>query len=493
MDQFRCKICGRMLGNVPGMCACGNNNPAMWELLPGSAAPNAQNMNAGVYPPNAAPYTDRPPVYPPMDAVPPGRMREDAPTPPPTQAAPGQTPPKKKSAAAAVLCVLLALLVAGAGVLGYFTYRAYASDDGTGSSGSARKRTRKNTADTDEAQVTEISPATDGVSFTPLSDPAAPEATKLLKLPDFTGENYETILRDAYYTGSLTLNMTEESSATVPAGAVISQSLTAGSIVNQGAVLTLTVSTGAQQLTMPDVTGMQYEAAVSILSSYHLTCQKTERVNPGDRMPNAVADTVPVAGTPVNEGDTVTLNIWGPRPIMVDPPSAYLPEDPSDEWEEPSSMVDWEPEDEPYDPDDNVDNFGPEPGSLGGVSIRIPSGFAYEASQSDSYSQFFTSRYSSAIMMILLKGDAELMDNMTEDTVYEMYTDDEFTVTYYRQKTVSGRRVIDFQTSENGGPGYERILMIENGNDLIVVYLFDWDGNYSSEFTDVANSISFYQ
>ena len=319
MDQFRCKVCGRVLGTVPRMCVCGNNNPALWEIVPDSFEQNAQNMNVGGYTQNAAPYLNMPQfTYPPAD------MNDYRNLPPEPPAGPNaEASQQKKNTVTVILAVLLALLLIGAGVLGYFTYQAYAESAGTSESGgSSRSRRTKKGAQEETQPESQAAPQDINVGFTPLNTPAAPGPTKLMKLPDFTGASYDSITRDVYYTDNLSLTKTEESSATIPAGAVISQSLSPGSIVNRGAALTLTVSTGPKTFTMPDMSGMTYAAASEFLSQYQIICVKEIKSNPGSYSAGTVAETFPGPGTLVSEGDTVQVFVW-------DETAAYVPPQPS--------------------------------------------------------------------------------------------------------------------------------------------------------------------
>ena len=60
--------------------------------------------------------------------------------------------------------------------------------------------------------------------------------------------------------------VTQQSSATVPAGNVISQNPTAGTSVAAGSAVNLVVSTGPAPVTVPDVVGQTQAAATTAIT-----------------------------------------------------------------------------------------------------------------------------------------------------------------------------------------------------------------------------------
>lgn len=106
-------------------------------------------------------------------------------------------------------------------------------------------------------------------------------------------------------------------SPTVPEGDVISQSPTAGSVVEDGSTVTITISLGAAPVTVPDVVGLTQAAATSAITGAGL-----------DASPSAAYDAVvpvgrvisqdPAATTPVAPGSTVEFVVsLGPAPTTV--------------------------------------------------------------------------------------------------------------------------------------------------------------------------------
>ncbi|HLI35995.1 MAG TPA: Stk1 family PASTA domain-containing Ser/Thr kinase [Streptosporangiaceae bacterium] len=83
-------------------------------------------------------------------------------------------------------------------------------------------------------------------------------------LPDFAGQNVQAAQQWAQGHG-VTLNVQQHPSGSQPPGTVIGQSPAAGTPVRPGETLTVVVSSGPQQVTIPDVTGMSVGDAKNTL------------------------------------------------------------------------------------------------------------------------------------------------------------------------------------------------------------------------------------
>jgi eukaryotic-like serine/threonine-protein kinase len=95
-----------------------------------------------------------------------------------------------------------------------------------------------------------------------------------------------------------------------PEGQVFGQDPAGGTEVAPGDVVVIAVSTGPQEEAMPSVTGTPAEQAQSTLENeFGLNVNLVEETEPCDETPNMVCRQDPEPGTPVSEGDTVTLYI----------------------------------------------------------------------------------------------------------------------------------------------------------------------------------------
>jgi beta-lactam-binding protein with PASTA domain/predicted Ser/Thr protein kinase len=99
-----------------------------------------------------------------------------------------------------------------------------------------------------------------------------------------------------------------ESSDSVPDGKAIRTSPPDGSTLEKGRTVTLLLSTGKEQVEVPDVTGQSLEEASSTLSSRGF--QVTRRDQPTDNEdPGTVLSQSPDAGGRIDKGSTVTLTV----------------------------------------------------------------------------------------------------------------------------------------------------------------------------------------
>ena len=102
----------------------------------------------------------------------------------------------------------------------------------------------------------------------------------------------------------------------VPDGIVFQQTPTEGTEVAKGTVVTIDVSSGKPEVTVPSVVGQSLANAVAELTSAGLDAQVVEVDS--DRDPGTVTGQAPPAGTVVVEGTQVRINVSrGPKPVTV--------------------------------------------------------------------------------------------------------------------------------------------------------------------------------
>jgi eukaryotic-like serine/threonine-protein kinase len=115
----------------------------------------------------------------------------------------------------------------------------------------------------------------------------------------------------------LTVGMvTQQSSATFPAGTVVSERPSAGTEVTVGATVDLVISSGQASLTVPDVRGSSQADATSLLLSAGLkvAVAKVFSTQPA----GTVISESPAPGSSVPSSSTVTLSVSkGPAPVVV--------------------------------------------------------------------------------------------------------------------------------------------------------------------------------
>lgn len=138
------------------------------------------------------------------------------------------------------------------------------------------------------------------------------------EVPDVTGlsqADAEQELEDAGFTTSVE----SESSSDVDSGLVISTDPAGGNTAKRGSEVTITVSTGAEQVKVPPVVGMTFNAAKQQLSAVGLDFSSSQE--PSDRPKGEVISQSPNAGTSVDPGSSVTLTVSsGPEYTKVSVP-----------------------------------------------------------------------------------------------------------------------------------------------------------------------------
>ena len=112
--------------------------------------------------------------------------------------------------------------------------------------------------------------------------------------------------------------VTQATSATVPAGNVISQSPVAATLVAPGTAVALVVSSGPPPVPVPNVVGLTQSAASTALTAATLTTGAVTQATSPTVPAGSVISQNPVAGTLVAPGTAVTLVVSsGPPPVAV--------------------------------------------------------------------------------------------------------------------------------------------------------------------------------
>ena len=139
---------------------------------------------------------------------------------------------------------------------------------------------------------------------------APSQQSQTMTVPSFVGKYFDDIAHDAYYSQFLHIIKAENSSTEFEAGIIMYQSVPVGTPVAQGTEIILTVSSGKKTFLVPDVTGMTYEQALSVLAPQGLVCAKASKYNDGTHVPDTVAETFPLAGQSITQGDTIQVILW---------------------------------------------------------------------------------------------------------------------------------------------------------------------------------------
>ena len=128
-----------------------------------------------------------------------------------------------------------------------------------------------------------------------------------VEVPDVVGRQM-TLAAQLLEAHKLRVNIEEAYDEKVPSGQVVSQSPEAGSRVKEERVVTIRVSRGGEELTMPDVKGLSRQAAEDKLSKMGL---KVNRVYEKDAASDTgtILEQEPAPGTKIVKGSGVDLTI----------------------------------------------------------------------------------------------------------------------------------------------------------------------------------------
>ena len=116
----------------------------------------------------------------------------------------------------------------------------------------------------------------------------------------------------------------DQSDPNVPANQAIGSQPAAGATAAQNSPVTVLVSSGPQQVTVPQVTGFDKNDAIHSLHDVGLKAVIQQTVECTDEtLNNIVKEQDPAAGTPVDQGSSVTIVVYKFRPSdpsCVSPP-----------------------------------------------------------------------------------------------------------------------------------------------------------------------------
>jgi len=133
--------------------------------------------------------------------------------------------------------------------------------------------------------------------------------TTHVQVPDVVNQT-EADARTAIEGADLVYVPAQAESDTVEAGKVIKTNPPANTSVEKGSSVTVTVSTGAGTVTVPDISGKSVDDAVSALEAVHLTAAPTQKPDDNPGFPEGqVTKTDPAADTTVPSGSSVTLYV----------------------------------------------------------------------------------------------------------------------------------------------------------------------------------------
>lgn len=129
-------------------------------------------------------------------------------------------------------------------------------------------------------------------------------------VPDFTSKNYELIKSNVTYNKNFKIVFKFEDSKKFEKNTVISQSLIAGESVLSGTEIIIVISSGIRQVELPDVIGMEFQAAKEKLELKGFKVKQILTENDGNQVAGEVYMMNKVAGLEFDEGTEIELSVW---------------------------------------------------------------------------------------------------------------------------------------------------------------------------------------
>jgi beta-lactam-binding protein with PASTA domain len=147
---------------------------------------------------------------------------------------------------------------------------------------------------------------------------SVPAGASPVTVPNEVGQTQATATSGITGLGLTIGTVTMASSSTVASGKVIAESPSSGTQVASGSAVSLVVSTGLAQVTVPNVVGDTQNAASIGLIGVGLTVGTVTTTSSNTVASGDVISQIPSAGTTVSSGSSVNLSVsTGPPPVTV--------------------------------------------------------------------------------------------------------------------------------------------------------------------------------
>lgn len=149
------------------------------------------------------------------------------------------------------------------------------------------------------------------------NEPTTEGVAQMIEVPNFVGQSYSRISNDEVQKTRFKFTVDYQYSDSAEAGVIIAQNLEAGTQIEQGSELKLTVSKGIEYVTLIDVSGMDYNKAFNLLTEAGFVCKKVEKNNDGSHTANEVITVTPEVGKEYERGKEIYVQVWGAPPTTA--------------------------------------------------------------------------------------------------------------------------------------------------------------------------------
>lgn len=143
------------------------------------------------------------------------------------------------------------------------------------------------------------------------STQASSNAPELVKVPDFRGLNYNNIKSNTDYTNAFFFETEYQDSDTQGKDVVLSQNIAYGTEVPKGSTIKLVLSSGNEEITLPDFKGQNYATVKLKLEEMGFQCRAIVEKNDDPERAGKVAEMLTTPGKGYKKGTVIYVKVWG--------------------------------------------------------------------------------------------------------------------------------------------------------------------------------------
>lgn len=138
----------------------------------------------------------------------------------------------------------------------------------------------------------------------------ASNAADLVKVPDFTGQNYTNIANDKSYTDNFVFETEYQDSDMRGKDVVISQDIADGTEVPKGTKIKLVISSGNEEILLPDFKGQNYATVKLKLEEMGFQCRAILEANQDPERAGKIAAMITQPEKAYKKGTEVYVKVW---------------------------------------------------------------------------------------------------------------------------------------------------------------------------------------
>lgn len=143
------------------------------------------------------------------------------------------------------------------------------------------------------------------------STQASSNAPELVKVPDFRGLNYNNIKSNTDYTNAFFFETEYQDSDTQGKDVVLSQNIAYGTEVPKGSTIKLVLSSGNEEITLPDFKGQNYATVKLKLEEMGFQCRAIVEINDDSERAGKVAEMLTTPEKGYKKGTVIYVKVWG--------------------------------------------------------------------------------------------------------------------------------------------------------------------------------------